>query len=183
MHKILHPPLPVHTVEKKSIFISMPYAGKQSEKLKKELLTLIGEFFPHIDLRISLKNSFTIESLFKFKDRLPFCLQSSIVYLYSCAHCASGTYVGSTIRATHMRIAEHRGRSYRTGKLVANPQKSAIRDHALRCSKTISPSEFKIIGQEKNESYLRILESILITSHKSNLNKMESAFPLKILGG
>ena len=151
--------------------------------MKKDILVLVGKFFPYINLEISLSNKFTIGSLFKYKDRLPFDLRPSIVYLYSCARCASGTYVGSTIRAIHMRIAEHRGRSYRTGKLVANPQKSAIRDYALRFSKTISPSKFKIISLEKNESYLRILESILITSHKSNLNKIDSALPLKILGG
>ena len=182
INRIMHPPLPTLTAEKKSMYISIPYAGTQSEKLKNDILILVGRFFPYINLEISLTNKFTIGSLFKYKDRLPFDLQSSVVYLYSCARCASGTYVGSTIRAIHMRIAEHRGRSFRTGKLMANPPKSSIRDHAFHCSKTISPSEFKIIGQEKNENYLRILESILIRSHKSNLNKMESAYPLKILG-
>ena len=178
----MHPPPIVLTAEKRTVFISMPFFGQQSEKMKKELLNLFGDFFPHIHLQISLTNKLTIGSFFRFKDRLPFDLQSSVVYLYSCAHCASGSYVGSTIRATHMRIAEHRGRSYRTGKLLQNPNKSSIRDHALNCRKTISSSEFKIIGRENNENYLRILESILITTHRSPLNKMESAFPLKILG-
>ena len=130
---------------------------------------------------MTLTNGFTIGSLFNYKDRLPFDLQSSIVYQYSCARCASGTYVGSTIRSIHMRIAEHRGRSFRTGKLLANPPHSAIRDHALHCGKTISSTDFKVIGQEKNENYLRILESILINTGESKLNKMDSAYPLKIL--
>ena len=146
INKTMHPPLPVHTAEKKSVYISLPYTGKQSENLKKDVLALIGKFFPTIQLKIALTNGFTIGSLFKYKDRLPFALRSSIVYQYSCARCASGMYVGSTIRATHMRIAEHRGRSLRTGKLMSNPPHSSIRDHALCCAKTISSSEFKIIG-------------------------------------
>ena len=96
------------------------------------------------------------------------------------AHCASGTYVGSTIRATHMRVAEHRGRSYRTGEQLENPPKSAIRDHALKCGKTVSIGEFSILAQEKNDLHLRILESLYIRHQKANLNEVKSAFPLKI---
>ena len=107
-------------------------------------------------------------------------LLSSVVYKYNCAQCVSGTYVGSTTRATHMRIAEHRGRSYRTGKPLQHPPKSAIREHALKCCKTISASDFSIIAQEKNEMHLRILESLIIRNEKASLNEMNSAFPLKI---
>ena len=109
-------------------------------------------------------------------------LKSSIVYEFSCARCASGTYVGSTTRTTHMRISEHRGRSFRTGKLLSNPGHSAIRDHALKCCKTIAEADFKIIGQEGGQTNLRILESILIHQRKPKLNNMQSAFPLRIAG-
>ena len=75
-----------------------------------------------------MPNKNSIGSLFRFKDHLHLNMLSSVVYKYSCAQCASGTYVGSTTRALHMRIAEHRGRSFRTGKLVQSP-KSSIREH------------------------------------------------------
>ena len=126
--------------------------------MKAEIEKLVNKYFPQLDLHIILVNKFNIASLFKFKERLPTQLLSSVVYKFSCAHCASGTYVGSTIRATHMRVAEHRGRSYRTGEQLENPPKSAIRDHALKCGKTVSVGEFSILAQEKNEMHLRILE-------------------------
>ena len=173
-------PTVVHTCEKKSIFCSLNYNGYQSEKMKAEIDILVKKYFPQFDMHIILVNKFNIASLFKFKERLPTQLLSSVVYKFSCAHCASGTYVGSTIRATHMRVAEHRGRSYRTGEQLENPPKSAIRDHALKCGKTVSIGEFSILAQEKNELHLRILESLYIRHQKANLNEVKSAFPLKI---
>ena len=125
-------------------------------------------------------NKFTIANFFPFKERLPMGLKSSVVYKFSCAQCASGTYIGSTTRATHMRIAEHRGRSFRTGKLLANPGHSAIREHALKCRQTISEDDFTILGQEGAQTHLRILESIFIHQLKPGLNNMQSAFPLRI---
>ena len=73
-------------------------------------------------IKIVMPNKNSIGSLFRFKDHLPLNMLSSVVYKYSCAQCGSGTYAGSTTRALHMRIAEHRGRSFRTGKLVQSPK-------------------------------------------------------------
>ena len=47
-------------------------------------------------------------------------MKDSLVYKYSCVQCAS-CYVASTIGNLDTRIAEHTGRSYRTGKLIAHP--------------------------------------------------------------
>ena len=84
------------------------------------------------------------------------------------------------MRAAYMRISEHRGRSYRTEKLLTSPQHSAIRDHALGLSHFIKDSSFKILGQTPNESHLRILESLYIGRHKPKLNNTISCFPLEI---
>ena len=170
----------IPTCEKKQMYCSLPYFGYQSENMKVELEKLINKYFPHVEIHLILTNNFTLGSLFRFKERLPTELLSSVVYKYSCARCASGTYVGSTIRATHMRIAEHRGRSYRTGELLQNPHKSSIRDHVLKCCKTVSTSDFSILAQEKNEVHLRIVESLIIHREKPALNEMHSAFPLKV---
>ena len=155
------------------------YCGKQSEKLKDEVSSLVSSLFGQIDLKIIFSNKNTIGSKFRFKERLPMSLLSSVIYKYSCAQCASGTYVGSTTRALHMRIAEHMGISFRTGKQVQS-SKSSIGDHSKNCSQTISKDNFKVIGQEKNEISLRMLESLHILKLKPNLNEMQSAFPLKI---
>ena len=157
----------------------MPYFGKHSEKLKDEIVSLIEKFFPQISLKIVMPNKSSIGSLFQFKDRLPLSMLSSVVYKYSCAQCASGTYVGSTTRALHMRIAEHRGRSFRTGKLIQS-SKSSIREHSLKCSKFISGDDFVVLGQEKQEAHLRMLESLFILKYRPELNEAQSSFPLKI---
>ena len=142
-------------------------------------MSLVGSFFGQVNLRVIFTNKNTIASIFQFKERLPVDLQSSIVYQYSCAQCASGSYVGSTTRSLHMRIAEHMGRSFRTGNVVQS-SKSSIREHASKCSNIIDSDKFTIIGQEKNETYLRILESLCILKLKPSLNDMQSAFPLRI---
>ena len=182
IQKITHPPLSVDTVAKRKFFCTLPFTGTQTEKLKRELNSLLQEIFPQIDIKLIFVNKSTIANFFPFKERLPMNLKSSVIYEYSCARCASGTYVGSTTRATHMRISEHRGRSFRTGRLLATPGHSAIREHALKCCKTITEDDFKIIGQEVGQTNLRILESMLIHQRKPNLNNMQSAFPLRIAG-
>ena len=52
-------------------FISLLYFGHKSVKMKGELNKLFLKYFPSLDFKIILVNSFTIGSLFKFKDSLP----------------------------------------------------------------------------------------------------------------
>ena len=96
------------------VSVAKPFFGRQSEQLRDELLLLLSSFYPSFDFTIVLVNSFTIGRLFNYKDKLPVRMRSSLVYEFSCAHCAS-KYVGSTIRALCFRVAEHAGRSSRTG--------------------------------------------------------------------
>ena len=142
-------------------------------------VVIVRSCYGQIDLKIIFTNKNTIGSLFRFKERLPKALLSSVIYEFRCAQCASGTYIGSTIRSLHMRIAEHRGRSFRTGKEIQS-SKSSVRDHSQSCSNPVSIDNFRVLGQEKHETHLRILESLHILRLKPNLNEMQSAFPLKI---
>ena len=180
IHKIQYPPSPIHTVDKQKIYVSFPYFGAQSSKLREEVIQLIGKIYPQIDFQMILVNSFSLGSMFSYKEKLPMVLKSSVIYKYSCARCASGTYVGSTTRAAYMRISEHRGRSFRTKKLLSVPSKSAIREHAFKCG-PIRDENFSIIGQEKSDVHLRMLESIHIHRLHPTLNDMNSAFPLNIV--
>ena len=180
VRRTVHPTADVLTCEQKKIYAAIPYFGSQSEKFKKELLSIISQFFPQLDFRIALTNRTTIGSFFRFKDRLPLELRSNVVYSYSCAQCASGTYIGSTVRSAYMRIAEHRGRSFRTGKLLDTPPHSAIRDHAVKCKHQIQDGSFTILDQDHGENSLRILESLYIGKQKPSLNNTKSCFPLQI---
>ena len=79
-------------------YASLPYFGPQSEKLKAELSKLLNKYFPQHNFRIILVNKFTIGSFFRFKDKLPVNMLSSVIYEFSCAQCASD-YIGMTTRA------------------------------------------------------------------------------------
>ena len=95
--------------------------------MKGELSKLFLKYFPSLNFKIILVNSFTICSLFKFKDSLPLVSRSSVVYQYECSACQS-KYVGSTHRTLGSRMSEHRGRSLRIDALLTVPVHSTIRD-------------------------------------------------------
>ena len=176
----MNKPQLITTVNKRKYFISLPYFGPQSEKLKKELESLLIKFFVHIDFHIVLVNKFTVGSLFTFKDILPKCIRSSVVYKFSCAQCAS-EYVGSTARTLRTRVAEHAGRSFRTGNRLAKPPHSSIRSHAESCDVPVTLDNFKILSSTSDQIDLRIMESLFIHQYRPVLNDTQSSFPLKIV--
>ena len=139
--------------------------------MKREISDLLAKFYPYLDPRIILFNSFSIGSLFRFKDKLPKCCQSTVVYEFSCASCGA-SYVGSTLRNLHSRIQQHLGKSIRTGKFLANPDPSPIREHSLTCDTLATPDDFSILGRAYSVLDLRILESLYIYKKKPSLNNM-----------
>lgn len=173
---------PITTVPLKLFYISLPYFGKQSDKMKTELSKLLSKYFPHINFKLIMVNNFRIGSFFNYKDKLGKGVRSSVVYKFSCAHCAS-VYVGSTARILRTRVAEHSGHSHRTGARLTTPLQSVVRSHAASCSPgaPVSLDQFEIIGTCSSSLDLRILESIHITKQKPDLNATESAFPLAIV--
>ena len=109
---------------------------------------------------------------------------SSVIYLYRCANnCASGAYVGMTSRNLYNRVAEHGGRSFRTGKHLSHPPHSAIREHAgnSQCASPVNINSFKIVTSSTNPSDLRLLESLYIYKLKPPLNNTVSSYPLQLI--
>ena len=158
---------------------SFPFFGPQSDKFKLEFSKIISKYLPNVNVRMMLVNDFTIGSFFRYKDRLPPEMCSSLVYQFSCSTCSS-RYVGSTNRNLYMRVREHSGRSYRTGERVANPVKSSIMDHAMVCDTKIDLDRFKILSCS-NKFNVRILETLFIFRLRPELNDFNSAFPLVIV--
>ena len=74
------------TVEKKDIYLSIPYFGPVTDVLKADLNKVMFRHFPYIKLNLVFTNKLTIGSLFRFKDVLPVFLRTSCVYHYSCLH-------------------------------------------------------------------------------------------------
>ena len=89
--------------------------------MKKELQLLFLQHFPKIDVNIVLVNNLNIGSFFNYKDSLPLCAQTSVVYEYKCSQCSDAMYIGSTYRTQHTRMSEHKGVSPRTGARLTSP--------------------------------------------------------------
>ena len=162
-------------------YLSLPYFGKQSENLRRDLCILLKKYFADRDFRIILCNNFKISSFFGYKDKLSPGMQSSLIYKFGCVQCTS-TYIGMTNRRLLMRVAEHAGRSFRTGNVLSQPAHSAVRCHAQCCGCPVTIDNFNIIDHSSNSFDLRILESLHIFKQKPKLNNSLSSFPLSIIG-
>ena len=90
-------------------------------------------------------NSFKVGSFFSYKDRLPKAMCAFLVYKFNCARCAS-EFVESTACALHTRVAEHAGRSLRTGSILSVPPHSMVRTHSESCGVPFTVDDFCIIG-------------------------------------
>ena len=159
-------------------YFAFPFFGSDSETLKRELTDLLAKFYPYLNPRIVMTNTFSIGSLFRYKDRLPIVCQSTVIYQFCCASCGA-SYVGSTVRNLHSRIHQHLGKSVRTGKFLATPDPSPIRDHSHACDTLVTTDNFSVLGRTNNSLDLRILESLHIFNKKPSLNSMSSSFPLQ----
>ena len=170
-----------YNVPKMPMYLTLPFFGPQSIKLSKELYKALTKHYPQINFNFILTTGNKMGNMFKFKDRLPQLMTSSLVYKFSCTSCSDVSYVGSTIRRLHSRICQHRGESERTGYPLSKPDHSNIRSHTETCNSHITAPNFKILATAKNRADLLILESIYIRKLKPVLNDNLSAYPLMIL--
>ena len=169
----------VPSVPKKDVFICLPYLGNQSFIVRKKLMSLVRRFYPHVNLKCIFRNSFTIGSLFCFKDRLPLMLRTSVIYQFSCGQCSS-SYIGQTVKQLKVRISQHKGRSFRTNNLLTCPENSIILEHSMNSGHSIHEHNFKILDNPHNFD-LRILESLWIHKLKPSLNDRSSSTELSIV--
>ena len=159
----------IQTASKKRMYVSFPYYGYVSERLRTEVLNIVRDHYPQIELKLIFTNKFSVGSLFRFKERLPTPLCSGIIYTYQCALC-NECYTGSTTRQLQCRIAEHMGRSVRTNRPLSKKPISSIYDHSFETGHPISKDNFKIIDRHNKVNQLRILESLYIFRTKPSLN-------------
>ena len=180
LNNVFQPKSPSYDVPKKSVYISLPYLGSKSSGLKKELTSTLSKLYPYVKFHFIFKNPLTISSLFRFKDSLRELMRSSVVYLFTCPGCNTGTYIGCTNRLLKVRIDSHMGRSHRTGNTLNKKEESAVRAHCQGCRQTIQYQDFKIIGQANNKQALLFLESLYIKQLTPTLNNSTSSIPLQI---
>ena len=142
---------------------------------------MFDKYFSYIKPNIILVNNNKVRNIFSYKDRIPKCCMSSVVYKFCCASC-DAAYVGSTQKSLFCRAQQHAGRSFRTNSLLSSPVESSIRNHCHNeCKINFSIDNFEIIDRESSDFKLRLLESLHINKIKPKLNNMMSAAPLLIV--
>ena len=130
-----------------------------------------------MNIKVILKSTNHLSSLFHFKDVIPRELRSHLVYKFSCSSC-NATYYGKTERHLNVRSGEHTGLSPLTGNRVAC-KPSAISDHLLLPEDNNSSfNNFSILRCENNAYKLSLRESILIKRDSPELNRNASSMPL-----
>ena len=153
-------------------FFTLPYVGKFSDQTKIKLNNLIRRFCKN-DIKIKLVfTSFKIKQYFTSKDKIPFDLQSMIVYKFICAGCGS-SYIGETTRHIKTRIEEHIKRdknSHIFKHLNSNPN----------CLDSLNKDCFQIIDRTSNSFNLKIKEALHISWDKPNLNAQVNHYNLAI---
>ena len=98
-------------------------------------------------IQIVFKNQINLSNVFRFKDRLPYVLVSSVAYKFQCG----------TDRHLKVRSGEHIGISPLTFKKVKPSVKSSTRDHLLFCNHDPSSGDFTILAQGTNKFLLEVL--------------------------
>ena len=158
--------------------------GKYSNEVKAKMSKFSRQFLNGAKIKVIWQSSRRLRNLFAFKDTLPMHLRSNILYKFTCSGCNS-TYVGKTNRHYLVRTYEHLGVSLLTGNNYTynpkNQNNTGILDHInqkLTCNGDLD--SFQIIGGAKNDFYLCLKESLLISKLKPTINSKTSSIPLKL---
>ena len=179
MNKIFKPPKlqSISSCKLKPLYFCIPYTGTHCLNLARKLKPLVSKFYWQVSLRVIMKPTFRIGSLFPVKDRVPKRMRSGVVYRFTCPSCQAG-YIGKTDRHLHTRFCEHAGISQLTGKAVKTPGPSAIHDHSRSSAHAFDIDCFEILCSHHNSEALLIHESLYISIHKPVLNAQVMSFPL-----
>ena len=150
LNKVRRPIMTTITVEKRSVYVSLPYFGPLTHDLGNQLNAVLSPCYPQINFKFCFKNNYRIFSFFKFKDSLPAELCANIIYKFSCGSC-QGSYIGSTTKQARIRFFQHLGKSPRTNRPVIVPAHSTPRNHCHENDHLLSLNDFKIIDSANNE--------------------------------
>ncbi len=172
------PKATVATVNRKNVFMVLPYCGVISLQVRTRIMSLCRKHFPQVSFRIVLKPSCRISNMFPYKDTVPMLLRSGLIYQYKCSGCNS-TYYGKTIRHAKTRFCEHIGVSPLTGKPVSDPQITAVFEHFVDCTGDRPTfDDFSVLCSGSSDFILKMKESLLIKQDDPILNRKVSSLPL-----
>ena len=167
-------------LRKKMIKLPLFYAfflGQYSLQLKTRIIRLIKQCYPTLKVEVIFTSPKRISSLFRFKDKLPSLICSSVVYRYKCPGCHA-SYYGKTTRNLVLRCREHLGINKACQRIKSSS--SAIGDHISKSGHDASVEKFEIISRTDNSFDLLIHESLLILRDRPILNGQLSSIPLTL---
>ena len=144
-----------HTVPKKELCIVLPYLGISSFCLKTPLQKSINSNISFCKIKVIFKPSTRLANFFRFKDKIPLCLRSNIVYKFACGRCNATDY-GETCRHFKVRVSEHSGISPLTNKRSKSKKSTAVKDHMLMCDQPVSFDDFKVLASSNSEFHLKM---------------------------
>ena len=155
-------------VEKKQLFIILPFWGYFSFETRNRLNSCIRNQLPSCSLRIAFQSKTGLSTWFKFRDSIPKYLFSNVIYKFWCS-CCNTTYYGETER--HLaRTSKHLVITPMTKKRVKNTKKSAIRSRILLQVHNTTYNDFLNLIPDINQFKLHLKESLLIERDKLKLN-------------
>ena len=160
---------PKFNVPKLIKYIKMPFYGHISYEFRKLTLNTLRNNFPAVDFRITFTNEFKISSFFNFKDRVPDSLCSNIIYKFTCPSCQA-RYLGCSSRSFRIRVFEHLGKSYRSGKFLHRMAFSAIRNHSHEKDHFFTEKDFEIVARFRSHREALLGEKLLIKKENPELN-------------
>ena len=177
LSNVHRPKISIAVVPKKEFTLVLPYVGSRSLGVRARILKLVKDTMPQCNIRVVFQSSTRLAQFFRFKDRVPKCLRSGVVYKFMCGHC-NVAYYGETERHLHVRAAEHLGVSPLTGKLVSQASFSAVREHTISCGYNAGFSDFSVLSSANSNFVLRIQESLEILRDNPALNRQLTSLPL-----
>ena len=144
----------------------MPFFGNCSYKFKNNLVEFLESNIHCIKINVIFTGGSTIGDMFPYKDRMPFMMNSHLVYKINCDAC-SASYFGKTIVTLDERFYKH----------LITKEHSDLKEHIKKCGPphNFNIDNIKILDRHSDNYTLETMESILISYHKPSLNKNKTS--------
>ena len=138
----------------KEIMISFEFLGKTSLEVKRQLIEIFRTCSKDIKLNVVFKSSVRVSNAFRFKDQMPKCLNSMLLYKFTC----NSVYIGKTKRHHLVCQFKHLGLSVFTNKAVRYIDKdaTAIHKHCHHQNHINCTGNFKIMGNSVSNYFLQL---------------------------
>ena len=153
--------------------MKLPYVGKYSARIKRDLLKILKDYKPYMKLRFISYTPIDIGCLFrKSLKRIPFRNTSNVLYNISCA--CGHSYIGQKCHRVLDRVREHKD------ALTKPSRFSYMAEHCINSKRNIDWSNVEIITRDNITIKRVIKETLAIKSLKPEMNAMQSSVQLYV---